>query len=221
MHKRPVNPEWFEQLRTGRLKKHFEWLAPLSTCVDSLVSFGCWSSEPFALIWTLDGAKAKVVELRKENLIDPKEDLERLKQSNLVANSPLFGCMDGRSIEFIVGDMTAIDKLRSNHFDLAYCEDVLYQIELESGDLVRVQTAVNEMTRVVKPGGWVIAVESMMGAQVEEVTNGFLSQRLGRRVTRHVPTSNPIDISPLFEALDRQDLCNAPDWSYCYRKRKD
>jgi SAM-dependent methyltransferase len=221
MSKRRVNPDWFKELRTVGLKDRFEWLAQLSKSVDSLASFGCWSVEPFALIWTLDAAEAKVVELREEHLAKPREELERLKQSSLVTNNPLFGCLDGRSIEFIVGDMTTeIDKLPSNHFDLAYCEDVLYQIQLQSEDLTRVQSAINEMTRVVKPGKWVIAVEPKIGAEVEEVTNEFLSQLSGRKITQHIVRSEPINISPMFKALDRQDLCDAPDWSYCYRKRQ-
>ena len=221
MSKRLVNPNCFQELHTAGLKERFKWLAQLSTSVDSLVSFGCWSSEPFALIWTLDAVEAKVVELREKHLTKPKEELERLKQSNLVTNHPLFGCIDGRSLEFIVEDMTTeIDRLPSNHFDLVYCEDVLYQIQLQSGDLTKVQGAINEMARVVRPGKWVIAVEPKIGAEVEEVTNEFLSRLSGREVTQHMVRSEPIDISSLFEALDREDLCDAPDWSYCYRKRQ-
>lgn len=218
--KQPVDPKWFEQLRTGSLKERLEWLAVLTTCVDRLVTFGCWSSEPFALMWTLDAVEVKVVEVSEENLTNPKAELETLERLSAISTHRAFGCMRGRSIQFIVGDMTRVDRLRSAHFDLAYCEDVLYQIHVESGDVATVQAAVNEMTRVVKPGGCVIAVESMIGAQEEVVLSDFLGQRCGRAVPQAVPIGHTIDISPLFEAagLDKVSLAGAPRGAYCYKK---
>jgi len=220
MTKRPVNPKWFQQLQTGSLKGRLDWLAPLSTAVDGLVSFGCCSSEPLALMWILDVSEAWVVELKDEHLNTLREDLENLQRLNLVGSSAVFGCIDGRSIRFIVGDMTRRSSLPSSHLDLAYCEDVLYDIHRKSRDLATVQSAVNEMTRVVRRGGWVIAVEPKIGLQEQELPNDFLSRLCRRPVPHIVPTGQPIDIGPLFEAagLVKMSLSGAPKWSYCYKK---
>ena len=220
MTKRPVNPEWFQHLQTGNLKDCLRWLTPLSTQVDTIVSFGCCSSEPFALMWTLDAVEVKVVELNEDHLARARAELETLRRLSVVNTHRAFGCMEGHSIQFILGDMTRMDRLPSDHFDLAYCEDVLYDIHRHSGDLATVQSAVNEMTRVVKPGGWVIAVEPMIGMQEQELANDFLGRLSGRPMPHIVPAGEPIDISPLFEAagLVKVSLDGAPKWSYCYNK---
>jgi SAM-dependent methyltransferase len=43
-------------------------------------------------------------------------------------------------------------------FDLAYCEKVLYHIWDDHGDR-GVGCAIEEMKRVLRPGGWMVAVE--------------------------------------------------------------
>lgn len=186
-------------MRTGRLKERFEWLTPLGTSVESLVSFGCCSSEPFALMWTLDAVEAEVVELKKENLAEPKEEMERLKQSSLVATSPLFGCMDGRSVHFIVEDMSKLkeEQLRSDSCDLAYCEEVLYFM-WDNG--AKFQKSINQMARVVKPGRWVIACEG--------------------KIRDPYPGGDLIDISQYFLAagLVKVSLKGAPESCGCYEK---
>ena len=199
MTKRPVDPRWFDELRTGQLRDSLVWLAPLRTHVDSLVSFGCCSSEPFALMWTLDAVEGEVVELKKENLRKPKEDLARLKQSSLVATSPLLGCMDGRSVHFIVEDMSELkeEQLRSDCCDLAYCEEVLYFM-WDKG--AKFQKSISQMARVVKPGGWVIACEG--------------------KIRDPYPGGDLIDISQYFLAagLEKVSLKGAPESCGCYEK---
>jgi SAM-dependent methyltransferase len=210
MGKQPVDPNWFTRLypQTRCLREDSEWLTPLRASVESIANFGCWKShEPFALMWTLDATEVVVIEKEVLHLDLPKRELERLRNTS---------CLQGRSIEFIVADMsTTIDELPSDRFDLAYCENVLYQI-YESG-LQQVQSAIGEMTRVVRPGGWIIAVEPRIGAE--------LRQRRTPPFDWSCPgqTSYPKNISPLFEegGLVRVALGNAPDWSYCYVKADD
>ena len=202
VNKCAVNPNWFTYLHATGLEEHFKWLKQLSALVETIANFGCCSNEPFALLWTLDAMEIKVIEKNPKNLqewpIPTRKELEEIKH---LQGRPL----QGRSVEFIVADMSmAVADLLPNHFDLAYCEEVLYNMD---SDLQMVQNAVNEMARVViKPGGWVIAIESQIGAK--SVEDGPL--RYG----------NPIDISSLFETagLIRTDLDGAPEWSYCYRK---
>jgi ubiquinone/menaquinone biosynthesis C-methylase UbiE len=63
------------------------------------------------------------------------------------------------SVIFIEADIAEpIAELGSDCFDLAYCRRVLYQIR-ESQGMDEVKSAINQMARVVKNGGWVVAVE--------------------------------------------------------------
>jgi ubiquinone/menaquinone biosynthesis C-methylase UbiE len=143
-------------------------------------------------MWTLDATDVKVIEKEERNLnklSGPKEQLEYLKRN-------LPSAFEGRSIEFIVKDMSeGVDELPSNHFDLAYCERVLY---LSVPDLQKVQSAINEMARVVKPGARVIAVEA---AALDDF-------------------GNPIDFHSLFikAGLIEEYLKDAPENAYCYKK---
>jgi len=210
MSKRPVNSNWFMQLQTTGLKEHLKWLTQLSASVESIANFGCWSNESFALMWTLDATKVTVIEKKKEHLTALKEKLETLKKTNP-------GCLEGRSVELIAADMsTKVAELPCDHFNLAYCEDVLYYME---SDLQKVQSAINEMARVVKPGGWIIAVEPKIGAEFENIPRKFF----GDKVSTPVRVSDPIDIGQFFEAagLVRVNIDSAPDWSYCYKKPHD
>lgn len=79
-----------------------------------------------------------MLDLPREDLTKRQDELEGLKESKPVASRPPFGCIDGRLIDFVAGDMTKIDGLPRNHFDLAYPDDILYQIQLQSGHLPRV-----------------------------------------------------------------------------------
>lgn len=157
MRKQPVNENWFDQeLTQAGLKQRHERLARLRASVESIVDFGCFNgSEPFALLWTLDATEIVVVEKEEEYLTETKVEYERLRRSPT-------GCMEGRSARFIVADMSAIvSELSSEHFDLAYCENVLYYMQ---DDLECVQSAIDEMVRVVKPGGFVVTREQQFRA---------------------------------------------------------
>jgi hypothetical protein len=185
MNKKPVNLDWFRRLDEVWGASSRKWLSQLSSSVESIANFGCWSSEPFVLMWTLDATEVKVIEKEEENLskpFGPKEQFEYLKRN-------LPSALEGRSIEFITKDMSKrVDELRPNYFDLAYCERVLcYSLP----DLQKVQSSINEMTRVVKPGAWVIAVNEP-----------------------------EIDFRPLFTrvGLIEERLKGAPEKAYCYRK---
>ena len=203
MIKRPAdqNQSCIDVLQDPR--NDLKWLAQLRESVESIANFGCGNStEPFALLWILDATEIKVIEKEEEHLVKPKELLERLKKSRKSY------CLEGCSVRFIPADMTTtVTKLFPNHFDLAYCQEVLYDIRdtyIKSGlQEVKVQDAINEMARVVKLGGWVIAWETQIGTNE---TDGFVSE--------------PRDISQHFEAagLCRCSLEGAPKWSYCYRK---
>jgi len=213
MNTQPINPMWFEQLRTVGSMNEYAWLSILKGSINSIADFGCWSSEPYALLWTLDASEIIVVEKELANLdqiVGAKEDLEILMRR-------IPASMTGREIKFIVADMTSIVKeLITNSVDLAFCKNVLYQIYEANKDLSGVQNVVNEMARVVKPGGWVIAVEPKIGAEHENIVQDFF----GTKIELPCRVGDPIDISPLFQkvALIRNTFEGAPEWSYCYKK---
>lgn len=190
MNKQPVDPKWFDELETNTdYRSHFKWLAQLATTVDSIADFGCWSAEPFALLWTLDATYISVIEKEETNLTRPKEIFENLKQR-------IPECLEGRSVEFLPpGDMIAAE-LPFGHFDLAYCERVLTNME----DDQEIQLAIDKMAEAVKRGGWVIAVESMSDKQWNPRPRGILASMFGRA------------------GLTEERLNSAPDDAYCYRK---
>jgi len=192
--KRPEVERWQVVSTLGVcLGYEYEWLKPLQPYVDSIVDFGCWAtegftcSEPDALLWTLEATRVVVVDIEQEYIRNAKEWLETTR-----AKHPYF---KEYNLRFIVGDMTKDemkDELHKCDFDLSYCQDVLYNMKDSSE---RLQNAINEMARVVKPGRWVIAVEPKI----------------------------PRDISRLFDdaGLVRDSrLKDAPDGAYCYSKER-
>lgn len=194
------------------LRYEYEWLKPLRSCVDSIVDFGCWAtgngtcSEPYALLWTLEATRIVVIDKEPEHIRNAQEWLENVRKRH-----PYF---EDYNLEFMAGDMTEeMDALDEGAFDLSYCKDVLYNMHPNSKEL---QDSINMMARVVKPDGWVIAVEQKMGREHERAPSNIP----GLEVCRPIPESRPVDISHLFEAarLDRVSLDSAPDWSYCYKK---
>lgn len=184
---RPEVARW----RVVQIAKYmYEWLEPLQPYVDSIADFGCWdtASEAIALLWILKAKRVVVVDREQEYIRNAKEWLETTR-----AKHPYFKEYEP---EFIVGDMTKDelkDELHECDFDLSYCQDVLYNMK---DNLEGLQSAIYEMARVAKPGGWVIAVEPKI----------------------------PEDISESFEnaGLVRDNrLQDAPGGTYCYRKNRE
>jgi SAM-dependent methyltransferase len=204
MNKYSVDPECFKQIDL-QAKVRYEWVGQLRPKVEKIINFGCWESdEPFALLWTLDASEIVVIEKEEIHLIRPKQ---RLKTLNEV--KPL--CMDGRSVEFITADMSEkVAELPSDYFDLAFCENVLYN--LHEPYLKLLQQVVHEISRIVVRGGWIVAVEPKIGAKFEK------TEIAG--ITFHNQVSEPINISSLFEEIGmvKFNLETSPRYTYCYLK---
>jgi SAM-dependent methyltransferase len=196
MNRYPIKSAWFDALTAGGTKSHYEWLQALtdSANIDKIVVFGCCSAEPLILLWLFDATRVAIVELVEENILLLQEDREAL--SILYPES-----LQEREIELVIPHDMSIrsDGLQSEYYDLAYCERVLYNM---SPDFNKIQMAVNEMARVVKSGGFVIAAD--------ELVNGNGANR----------RDNLVDINYMFESLGlrRINLLNAPNSSYCYQK---
>lgn len=179
------------------LRYKYEYLGPLQASVDTIADFGGLAtvaaptcSEPYALLWTLNATSVTVIDKNPEHIRNAREWLRITRESN-----PYF---NDYNLEFIVGDMTGgIDALDDSDFDLSYCQNVLYNMQHSWEEL---QSSINEMARVVRPGGWVIADESIKGE------NG-----------------DPVDIGRLFEmaGLCEERLENTRANAYCYKKPYD
>lgn len=191
------------------LRQDFAWLRPLGPSITSVLVCGCWASsnetcsEPYALLWTLGAERVVVLDKNASYLRNAQDWLQRRRKCR-----PYF---DQYHLEFLGGDMErGMGGLEGDTFDLAYCADVLYNMQ---HDLAAVSSAISQMARVVRPRGCVVAIEKKFGAESEEVEVEFV------RATFTVPRQ-ATDMSYLFEGagLRRVQLADAPPYSYCYRK---
>jgi SAM-dependent methyltransferase len=190
----------------------YRWLAPLRSTVTAVADFGCWASagdtcsEPYALLWTLGAERVVVIDRNQEYVTNARNWL-----CDVCRMHPYF---QDYQVEFIVGDMTErIDLLGDEDLEMSYCHDVLYNMQ---EDLAALRRAIDQMGRVVKPGGWLIAIETKFGAEFEEAEVEFMAGKF--TVPRQLTA--PTDIGHHFEELGlrRVDLPGAPPYSYSYRK---
>lgn len=201
---------WFDSLTMIGLRKHHFWLTNLPTQVETIVNFGCMSgSEPFALIWTLDAKEVTVIEIDKYYI-------EVLNNEIDIVSHRYPKSLQGRTIKLINGDMTKpLPELSDQYFDLAYCEDILYAILLNQGSQA-LEQGIMQMVRVVKPNGYIIAVEPKFGAEFETVFHPIL------KIPYNIPIqkSEPKDMSYLFSSKELQkiDVVGCPQYAYCYQK---
>ena len=188
MNKQPVNKNWFEQLHTNKdYWNDFKVLRQLASTTEIVADFGCFSSEPFALLWLLDASEVVVIEIKEQHIIRRGE--EKVEHQETIPDA-----FDGRTVNFIQADMTKrVSELPEKSFDLAFCERTLMSLDTA----IEVQDAINEMASVIKPGGILIAIESMPDDM-----------------------GNPRDISYMFEraGLIKFTLVEAPEKTYSYTK---
>jgi SAM-dependent methyltransferase len=161
-------------------KEQILWLLDLNENYDSIANFGCnIGYETLALMWLLNAREATGVDKDGDSIRQAQSLLSNIQmdiQSIQMAlhynpNIPSQFRSELQSYvenlghlpfpTFVEGDMTEMTSLPSNHFDLAYCERVLYHIACNRSGRVgdNVLSAVEEMARVVKPGGFVAAIE--------------------------------------------------------------
>ena len=206
MSKRAVSSEWIRELR----REIPTFLTDYCSSIETIVEIGCWGSdEPFALLWTLDASEVLVIEKEESHLMVSMENIPYF-----VARFP--GCLDGRQVKPVIGDIgDYIPDLHSGYFDLAYCENVLYNFLFDSLNYEGLRFAIGQMARAIKPGGLLVAIEPKLGAKFEDAPDPL---GLGFMVQTRV--SDPIDFSELFieKSLTKVQLQEMPFWVYCYRK---
>jgi SAM-dependent methyltransferase len=207
----PYDQEWFDELRVPGQQDRYSWLTNLLSPVESIVNFGCWSGcEPFALLWTLDAHEITVVEMEQKCLDDLDEQLQIITTHHSLA-------VEGREIRAVQRDMKfPIPEVQDQYFDLAYCEDVLYSVLIQ-GSMDAVKLAISQMIRVVKPSGFIVAVEPKFGVDFE--TRRSEASRIPIFV--QIPKTEPLDMSELFLSndLDLLDILDSPPYAYCCQKR--
>jgi SAM-dependent methyltransferase len=171
------------------LSREYGWLTPLRSYAGSIADFGCWAtrdgtcSEPYALLWALNASKIVVIEKNSEYIRNAKEWLESTRSKH--------SFFEDYNIIFVEGDMrdSTIAVHYAGEFELAYCCNVLYFMQ---DNFVEMQTAINTMRRVVKPGGWLIAIEGKIGVKYKETSVEIIG---GVTIPSRVPENEPTDIS--------------------------
>jgi SAM-dependent methyltransferase len=206
-----IREAWFDILITVGLREQHRWLASLPARVKRIANFGCWSGcEPFALMWTLDASEVMVVEKEEEYI-------EELNNQFEIVSHRFPESLQGRVINSICRDMTQpIPELIEGYFDLAYCENVLYNLPIQRGSDA-LERGIWQMIRVVKPDGFIVAIEPKIGAQFETQSCDFF----GKEISLPVRISEPEDISHLFSSGGHRKLVisGCPPYSYCYQKK--
>ncbi len=199
---------WFDFLKMPAylgLREDYAWLSHLPSRVERIANFGCYSCvEPFKLIWTLNAKEIMVVEIEQNNI-------EELRKTENDVKKHIPESMKGRTIKCVCGDMTAhIPELPDQYYDLAYCEDVLYTLT----NIDALERSISQMIRVVKPNGFIVAVEPKFGA--------YYKTRTVAGVAMAIPNtaSDPKDMSYLFVSKELKKLVmpSCPPYTYCYQR---
>ena len=203
--------EWFNELHIPNQRDHYSWLAELPHSHNRIATFGCMSGcEPFALLWILDAHEIMVVEVEEEYIGE-------LNEQKYILNKLYPESLQGRLIESLCRDMRfPVPDLPDQYFDLAFCEDVLYALDIHGGT-IDVNKGIEQMMRVVKPTGLIVAVESKYRAKFETRT----SKTLGIPITVPVQKSEPENMHELFvsKGLKRLEVHGQPPYSYCYQRK--
>jgi hypothetical protein len=198
-----IKEAWFDILTKVGLRNHHSWLVNLPSQIERIANFGCWSGcEPFALLWTLNAKEVMVVEKERDHIEELCNQLD-------IVSHRYPESLQGRMINYVCRDMTtSLPELPDKYYDLAYCEEVLYTLQENKDALVR---GIEQMIRVVRPSGFIVAVESKLGAQFE------IMESLPVRI------SETKDMSELFSSrgLEKVEILGCPPFTYCYRKRQE
>jgi SAM-dependent methyltransferase len=148
------------------------WLQQLGRSYRSIANFGCnVGQETLALMWLLDADEAVGVELdaacveQAQRTIPNRIDSFR-QQLFWAQQLHTYGeQLKLDNISFRLADMTKGTDLPANHYDLAFCQYVLNHIARDLSEQTSSDTlaAIQEMSRVVKPGGLIVAIEPENG----------------------------------------------------------
>lgn len=161
-------------------REKIEWLSSYRETFGSVADFGCnIGYETIALMWFLGAQEAVGIDKSESGIrqaLDTirhfSEDLRSIwyyvnhiselsQETRSYARSLVSKYSHCSLPSYLVADITERTELPSDHFDLSYCERVLYQIACDDTqkEADGVQRAISELARVTKPGGLVVAIE--------------------------------------------------------------
>jgi len=224
-----------------------EWLMKLNVPGKRVVDFGCADgSETFALMWMLRATEAIGIDSdihRAERRL--QEIRQAVAESLVTLQTYVSGSYPGtvtdedrswwkgevpdflkekRFPAFRKADMTNPTDLQwlfSERFDLAYCCFVLYHIR-DDGEH-RVKSAIEQMARVVRSGGWVVAVEPVKDPDSTRLDfRGLFESSELDQVPTTIDDSAVFEQADLIPPVDRDSTIPDVDcgrYPYLYKKR--
>lgn len=199
--------DWFESIEGG---DDLSWVYKVTGNVDSLLSIGCWTDEPIALLWTTRAEKLTVIELESEYI-------EKLQERIASLNQHVPDALKGRTIKFLEEDIGApIDVLKQETFDCIFCRNVLYNLEESS----RLELAIKQMATALKKNGKIIVCEGKLGVEYQRIPFPLPYDEV-REESIYMPVlgSEPTDISNLFEDSGLTKICvDKASGKYVYQK---
>jgi SAM-dependent methyltransferase len=158
----------------ARHRRKIEWLLSCGISISSVANFGCnIGYETVALAWLLNARDTVGIDKDRDRikqgldairyLLDDLKVLEwTLRRDTDHETADLARKLQSSALpSFLVADIRGSTGLRSDHFDLSYCERVLYQILCDdsSTGMEGASRAICEIARVTKSGGLVAAIE--------------------------------------------------------------
>ena len=165
-------------------------LTDLGAKSGRVAHIGCASgSQTFALAWVLDPEEIVGLDLDTASAEEYLEEMRSLisessealrfgrvsQDDRLWWNTQIPGFIqENRLPTYLEGDITAQTDLRANSYDIVFCDHVLYHIYSDQGE-DGVKSALKEMKRIVKKGGWIVAIEPNRSSHEESTHLDFTS----------------------------------------------
>lgn len=165
----------------------YQWLVDFGLNVEKAVNFGCEpAGKSLGLMWAVDAEKMlgidpseRVVHQEESTLVRIQRELraywDHLYQSDQVTDQDIAWWNEevpdffkqeltkhDHFIDFIARDYTKFINIPANFFDLAFCDFVLHKIRWDKTRKDPPQETrffINQMARLVRPGGIVAAFE--------------------------------------------------------------
>jgi SAM-dependent methyltransferase len=155
-------------------KIRVNWILDLEFRFDRIANFGCSiGSETLALLWLLSAKEAVGIDKNKSKIQQAHELIGEIKSIRKTLSHSAHGIseipdvkyfreyIEGPLPSFEVADITEKTSLPDNYFDLVYCERFLYHIACDDNQVAEdnVLSAIQEIERVMKFGGLIVAIE--------------------------------------------------------------
>lgn len=152
----------------GKYQWLIESLKEREVQVNRIANFGCNDgSETLILMYLLAASEGVGIDKDTNDISNAQRTLEVIQSliwrdwiKGVPEHAPLFLRASYNShitqfVKFYKADIAARTPLLSDYYDIAFCDFVLHHIWMGQDGEAKTQEAINEMTRVVKPNGFV------------------------------------------------------------------